>query len=74
MFLRQILYLHQIILIGAAFGYVPSISLRMLEVPNWVLFQTVKTQLKYSAAFYQGLHGLLRYNQSAKVLKGVSMR
>ena len=34
-----------------------------METPEWVLWQTVKTQMKYNDAVHQGLHCLLRLKQ-----------
>ena len=39
------------------------LTLRRPEAPKWVLCQTVKTQM---AEFHQGLHCLLRQNQSSE--------
>ena len=44
------------------------LTLCILEIPKWVLWQTVKALIKChrNAAFHQGLHCLLRQNESSE--------
>ena len=47
------------------FWHISSLTLCIMDTPKWILWQTVKTQMKcsimqHNAAFHQGLHCLLR--------------